>query len=240
MKSTSRTHRFSLKELQKKIYRASAVLLIGGGLIWSISAMFSPVNAQGVYRIVGPDGKVTFSDQPPREPARAAPVVPGAAGGAGAAASGASLPYELRQIASRYPVTLYAQDGCSACDTARAYLSARGVPFVEKTISSDEDVKELGRLFNTAVIPALNIGRQQMAGFAESEWTTYLDAAGYPKTSQLPSGYRNGQKQPLVAAAAPVAPSQANQPNTAPGLTPLPAITAPPAATPSNPAGIRF
>ena len=34
----------------------------------------APVMAQGVYRIVGPDGRVTFSDQPP--PADAAPARP--------------------------------------------------------------------------------------------------------------------------------------------------------------------
>ncbi len=247
MKSTSQNHRVthsSLKDLQRKIYRMSAVLLIGGGLIWSISAAFTPAHAQGVYRIVGPDGKVTFSDQPPRDPARTTPITPGApaatTNSTNAGGSGPALPYELRQVASRFPVTLYAQETCGACGVARNFLSSRGVPYVERTVTSEDDIKELTRLFGTSVVPALSIGRQQMTGFAEGEWTQYLDAAGYPKSSQLPSGYRNGQKQALVAATAPVAASQSNQPNTAPGLTPLPAIIAPPPPTPNNPAGISF
>ena len=52
--------------------------------------------AQPVYRIVGPDGKVTFSDKPPAE-SSAKVTTPTAAAGRGAA--GAALPFELRQVA---------------------------------------------------------------------------------------------------------------------------------------------
>ena len=46
-----------------------------------------PAQAQQVFRIVGPDGKVTFSDKPPLESsAKVAPVVRMPAGGGGEAA----------------------------------------------------------------------------------------------------------------------------------------------------------
>lgn len=60
---------------------------------------------QSVYRNVDKNGKVTFSDQPP-----AANVAPTAARGASAGATGAGLPYEIRQVMQRYPVTLYTSD----------------------------------------------------------------------------------------------------------------------------------
>src|SRR6185369_16463887 len=56
--------------------------------------------AQPVYRNVDKNGKVTFSDQPP---SASAPAVPARAGGSSGAGTG--LPYELRQVVQRYPVT---------------------------------------------------------------------------------------------------------------------------------------
>jgi hypothetical protein len=59
-------------------------------------SLFSPLSqAQQVYRIVGPDGKVTFSDQPP--PAGHPGKVSAANTGGGGAAATAGLPFELRQ-----------------------------------------------------------------------------------------------------------------------------------------------
>ena len=49
-------------------------------------------------------------------------------------------------------------------------------------------------------------GGQQLKGYSDLEWKQYLDAAGYPKSSQLPSGYRNPPAAPLkVKALAPSA-----------------------------------
>jgi hypothetical protein len=95
----------------------------------------------------------------------------------------------------------------------------------------------LQRLTGSSSLPALSIGGQQLRGFSEVEWAQFLDAAGYPKTSQLPAGYRNPPAGPLVAVQtkpADAAPPQA----AAPAAAPLPAAPAEP--PPSNPAGIRF
>ena len=52
--------------------------LLGFGLAMLTVAGMS--GAQGVYKIVGPDGKVTFSDKPPRQtPAARQRTTPGAA-----------------------------------------------------------------------------------------------------------------------------------------------------------------
>ena len=68
--------------------------------------------AQQVYRIVGPDGKVTFSDRAPAANAEGTAVGAGPrSGGSGAEA----LPYALRQVATRFPVTLYTSSDCVPC-----------------------------------------------------------------------------------------------------------------------------
>jgi len=200
----------------------------------AMSALFSPgVSAQGVYRVVGPDGKVTYSDQPPPANANARPV--GAASGA-AASNSSALPSELRQAAGRYPVTLYAGTDCAPCDSGRSFLTARGIPFVEKTVNSADDITAFKRLSGAASLPMLAVGGQHLKGYSQSEWTQYLDAAGYPKTSALPAGYRRTAATPLVeakAAAAPATTAQKSQEPKAPAEIP---VTAP--AT--NPSGIKF
>ena len=153
--------------------------------------------AQGVYRIVGPDGKVTFSDRPPAE-ASAQPQSARAVAEAPDAANG-ELPFALRQVANRYPVTLYTGSDCAPCTSARNLLTSRGIPFTERTVSSNEDIAALQRLSGATSLPFGTIGGQQLAGYSEAEWVQYLDAAGYPKQSQLPRNYRRPAPAPLVA-----------------------------------------
>lgn len=58
-------------------------------------------HAQTVYRIVGPDGKVTFSDRAPDTAAKPAQTLAGTTGSSSAA--GAGLPFELGKVAARAP-----------------------------------------------------------------------------------------------------------------------------------------
>jgi glutaredoxin len=210
-------------------------LRLATGLAVALAAV--AVQAQPVYRIVGPDGRVTYSDQPPTASGKAAVSTETAAPGGGA--SGASLPFDLRQVANRYPVTLYTGSNCEPCSTGRAMLSSRGVPFTERTVNTNEDIAALQRLSGDNTLPFLTIGGQQLKGYSDLEWKQYLDAAGYPKSSQLPSGYRNPPAAPLVALKLPPAPAAAGAGNgNAAAGSPAPAAPAAPA--PSNPAGIRF
>jgi glutaredoxin len=189
-------------------------------------------SAQGVYRIVGPDGKVTYSDQPPPATTSARPVA-----GAPAAASSGALPLELRNATSRYPVTLYAGNDCSPCDKGRSFLSARGIPFTERTVNTNDDIAAFKRLSGATSLPMLSIGAQQLKGYSETEWSQYLDAAGYPKRNALPGGYRQAAASPLVEAKAAPAPAARQQAETPAAQAPAEVPVAPPV---TNPSGIRF
>lgn len=221
------------------------------GLMGLAAASMAPVaGAQQVFRIVGPDGRVTFSDKAPVETttrAAPAPAVPlgGVAGG------GTPLPFELRQVASKYPVTLYTGTNCGPCGAGKAFLTSRGIPFVEKTISSNEDIEALQRLASDSSLPLLTVGGQQIKGYSDAEWGQFLDAAGYPKTSQLPTNFRNPPAEALVAVQRPaVIPTEAGRPGSteaAPavanrrlGTGQAPAAAPAPAPSNSNPAGIKF
>jgi len=191
----------------------------------------SDANAQQIYRIVGQDGRVTFSDKAPLD-ANARVGTATAIPMPSAGPENSALPFELRQAASRYPVTLYTGPGCAPCVTGRALLSERGIPFTERTVTTNEDIDALKRLAGAPSLPFLTIGGQQLKGFSEIEWVQFLDAAGYPKTSQLPSSYTPPPATALVTAQQPQAPVRpAPQPPRAAAAQPAPA---------ENPAGIRF
>lgn len=189
--------------------------------------------AQTIYRVVGPDGKVTFSDKPP---VAAANVSTTDTGGKAMGTDGSALPFELRQVVSKYPVTLYTSSNCAPCGSGRTLLSGRGIPFTERTVTTADDADALQRISGENSLPFLTIGGQQIKGFSDSEWTQFLDAAGYPKASVLPPQYRRQAATPLVAVQkpAPAVPVVENQPGVAPAPRAAPVDKA------ANPAGIKF
>ena len=196
----------------------------------TLVALLAALPAQAQYKVVGADGKVTYTDRPPTSSDVKVTSI-----GARDVASGpvdVALPLELRQPASRYPVTLYTVTGaCGPCDTARQLLRERGVPYAEKQVQSAEDSAALERLSGARDAPTLAIGTQMLRGLAPGVWASYLDAAGYPRESRLPASYQYAAATPIVerrdaSAARPAA--AASSPD------------APTAAPPASPSGIKF
>jgi glutaredoxin len=151
------------------------------------------------YRWVDADGRVNYGDRPPPDGAwmvrddtgNTDPAQPRPAG---------SLPYAVSSAANRYPVRLYTTRECPACDAARAQLIQRGIPFDERTLGSEADAAAFRRMgFTDLRMPALSVGRERTQGHTADEWNLLLDAAGYPKTSMLPRGWRPAPAQPLAA-----------------------------------------
>ncbi|GGH53992.1 hypothetical protein GCM10010975_10100 [Comamonas phosphati] len=200
----------------------------------------SAAQAQGIYKNVGPDGRVTFSDRPAAHASqRSASVMETPATPASASGANAQLPYTLRQTANRYPVVLYAAKDCQPCDDARRFLQMRGIPYAERLVDSAADQSALQKLSGRSSLPFATIGQQHLHGFAEGSWSEYLAAAGYPAQSQLPANYRPAPPTPLTKPA-PAAP--APEKNAAKEAATAPPASSPPpgAPTPDNPAGLRF
>ena len=208
--------------------RTTRFLMLAGPAL--LAALFTALPAQALYKVVGPDGKVTYTDRPNVSTENKVQPV----NASGGVANDAGLPYELRQIAQRYPVTLYTSKDCAPCDSGRQLLRQRGVPFAEKTITTYEDNEALQRQTGTRDLPGLTVGGQVVRGFQRDDWTSYLDAAGYPKESKLPPGYPTGGASPLTEPKPGPAPVPAR-----PGAAPA-ANGGDPATPGSNPAGIKF
>lgn len=192
-------------------------------------AMLVGTPAWALYKVVGPDGKVTYTDRPPVDQNAVTLKSNGATSGTD------NLPYDLKKVVDKYPVTLFTSSNCAPCDAGRRYLQARGVPFTEKTVSTDADIKALSKQESVNETPVLKVGTKQLLGFAQSEWASYLDAAGYPAQSRLPANYKQRGATPLTPAATPASAAASRAESTAPTSAPSPAP-----ASGNAPAGFRF
>src|SRR5689334_6865210 len=81
------------------------------------ASLFASAPAFALYKVVGPDGKVTYTDRPAVGTENKVQSV----GSGGAVANDVALPFELRQAAQRYPVVLYVAPDCSPCDAGRQF-----------------------------------------------------------------------------------------------------------------------
>lgn len=200
-------------------------------LCGSAVALLLALPALAQYKVVGPDGRVTYTDRPPAD-ASARVTQIGARAAAPAPAAGPALPAELQRLAERFPVTLFSTAACGPCDDGRNLLRQRGIPFTERTVASTDDILALERTVGGRTVPALTVGTQALRGFSAVDWGSYLDAAGYPRESRLPRGWAPPPAAPLVA--------RAPLPATAPAPEPEPLPPSEPETTPEGSTGIRF
>ena len=150
-----------------------------------------------LYRWTDASGKVHFSDTAPPPEARNVEKKSLASGTSGGSEV---FPFVLHQPMKDFPVTLYTAPSCNSCAPARQLLNARGVPFKEVSIRSDEQIGELNRATGTNAVPALLVGSTVINGFEETSYHKALDIAGYPKPGVVPA--RNQREpQPEVKAA---------------------------------------
>ncbi len=168
-------------------------------LAWAGLALMASLAfpAQAQYKVVNPDGSVTYTDRPPvASNVRVTSL--NRTGTRAGRAQEIALPAELRSVAQRHPVTLYTMADCLPCANARKLLQQRGVPYSEKSVITEEDAAALVRLVGARTLPAMSVGAQPVRGWSEQDWTSYLDVAGYPRENRLPAGWLTPEATPLV------------------------------------------
>jgi glutaredoxin len=187
-----------------------------------------------LYKWVGPDGKVTYSDAPPPASAKRVETKPLPVDGGVAS----DLPFELAEAMKGNPVTLYTTRDCPPCDEGRKLLTERGIPFVEKTVNSNEDIAQFRQAGGEGNLPLLVVGRAKERAFEPGTWNNTLTSAGYPESNRLPKSYRN----PPPQAAAPATKPAPEKQKAAKGdkSADKPPSTELPPATGNAPPGFRF
>lgn len=203
--------------------------------LWPLFLLVFTVCAQAqMYKWVGPDGKVVYSDTPPPPTAKQFEKKTLSAG----ATADADLPFELAEAAKKNPVTLYTTKNCDPCNYGRSMLVTRGIPFTEKTVLSNADIAKFKEVGGESQLPLLLVGRTKKQGFESGAWESVLSSAGYPESSKLPKNYRN----PAPEAAAPEPKVVADSPDRSGdnGTAAAPATSELPPATGKAPPGFRF
>ena len=146
-------------------------------LLFALSIGLAPFAlAASVYQWKDANGNMVYSDQPP--PGQAATqkslqanVMQTSGGG-----------YSLREAIRKSPVTLWMNNCGDNCDSARALLTKRGVPYsLRNPEASAADTEALKKLVGAVVAPVLQVGTASLKGFDEGAWQSALDQAGYPK-----------------------------------------------------------
>jgi len=150
----------------KKLYFVIAMVLLVG---------IQPAFATKLYKWVDEYGNVTYKDTPPTDENikyKEEDINGGSASGGSAA----------DEAAEKFPVVLYSTPSCSACNSARAYLQSRGIPFQDKDVEGNGELQqELKKKAGEVSVPTILIGSKVMRGYVQSLLEGELDAAGYPK-----------------------------------------------------------
>lgn len=104
---------------------------------------------------------------------------------------------------------------------ARNFLKRQGIPFLEKTVQSLEEIEKLKQISGDTMLPLMTVSKSKFPGYDPSLWLDALLAGGYPEISMLPKDYRYADPQALVPLmpqnrdAPPAKPVEQIQPRTA-------------------------
>jgi glutaredoxin len=217
--------------LQPLLRVPAMILHIGLIFCTALLGITTPGNAEAqLYKWVGADGKVTYSDTPPPTSAKQLNTKASNSGGS----SSAPLPFELAAAVTKNPVTLYTFAECTPCNDGRALLKKRGVPFTEKTIKTSEDSARLKQISAQEQLPLLIISNSKFTGFDNQQWEQALSQAGYPETSRLPKDYVYPTPEPAAPLAEPK-PDEVKK-----DVIPNKPVPKPQPPKKANDAGIRF
>ena len=113
--------------------RRSALLVLP--LLLS-AAVAVPAQAQ-MYKWKDAKGVTHYTDTPPPASAKKAEVKNFDTG------SGGGLPQELAEVVRARPVVLYTSPNCGNCELGRTLLANRGIPYRERTVTTEEDFDAL-------------------------------------------------------------------------------------------------
>ena len=151
-------------------------------------ALFSTgwVQAEALYKVVGPDGKITYTDQPPADPKTAttmqitsAPSTP---------LPDAVLKYQAElqksmqgrlasaKVADSGPPALFSAAWCGYCTQAKAYLAAKSIRNREYDIDTEDGARAYVEAGGKKGIPLLVSGSKRQQGFSPASYDSFFAA----------------------------------------------------------------
>lgn len=149
-------------------------VLIGAGVL----TLAAP-HAETLYKSVGPDGRIVYSDHPPPD-GRVLKSMSFQAGPASALPASAAEQLE-RLKALKKPVAaatgalvLYSAAWCGYCQKAKAYLGSKGVGYQEIDIDTPDGLAAFAQAGGGKGVPLLVAGSQRVQGFSPAAYDALL------------------------------------------------------------------
>ncbi|MBI1891167.1 MAG: glutaredoxin family protein [Burkholderiales bacterium] len=136
----------------------------------------APGLAQTLYKSVGPDGRITYSDRPPVEgkiqktltfdnlPSSSLPAP------TSSQLEQARKPQAAAPSTARGQVVLFSAAWCGYCKKAKAYLASRGVAYREFDVDTTEGKAEFVRAGGSRGIPLILAGDHRLQGFSQEAY----------------------------------------------------------------------
>jgi glutaredoxin len=145
----------------------------------------APAHAQApaLYKSVGKDGVVTYSDQPPADGKIDKVLTFEYLPRSDLPAATASRLEQLRKASSAAAhavvtpssqVRIYTAAWCGYCKLAKAYLNSHGIAFDDFDIDTVDGLKAYARAGGGRGIPLMLVGDQRVQGFSEKAYDTVL------------------------------------------------------------------
>lgn len=145
-------------------------------LLWGVSATTTPL-AQTLYKSVGPDGKILYSDRPPVEGRIEKTMKFENLPSSPLPASASSYVAQLRRMRASAPanasiggVVLYSAAWCGYCTKAKAYLASKGIPYQEIDIDTNDGMAAFAQAGGGRGVPLIIAGGQRVQGFSPAAY----------------------------------------------------------------------
>jgi glutaredoxin len=129
------------------------------------------VQAQTLYKVVTPDGRVLYTDQPPAKGKVLKTLTPDAAPATALPPPAAEQLAKLQSlraptVASVSGVVLYSAVWCGYCTKAKAWLAGRGIAYREIDIDTPDGLTSFVQAGGGTGVPLLVANGQRVQGFS--------------------------------------------------------------------------
>jgi glutaredoxin len=134
---------------------------------------FGPAGSAEVYKLIGPDGKVTYTDSRAGE-------------GNGTkietveidAYAGPAEVSSVGDLAASRKATSFTTEWCGVCRKAKAYMASHGIAYEELDIEKSRSARTKFDQLGGRAVPVILIGKERMTGFSLARFEAMLIDAG--------------------------------------------------------------